>query len=814
MPFPHLRSLNILAVEFALAVALVSLGGATAGCAKHAMPTVTVGDPAVFTTLHLVAADRAYRNDAGRAGDTTGAELGVSTLGHLHRYFGTTPEEYKKLGRRMDVFLDQTQRSQAFALILARRLQLEVQYNEDGLKDPSFAASSPADAASAQPRFSAGGQVASTAQADASRAKVDAAKAKLADAEKKLAATQALVKLYESRATEKSAAMQAALTTKAEETAAAETKQKKLDELQKQLAALPAGDAGRKPLETEIAKLTPEIETHKENAKKAGAVADANKSEADQAKADAEKLKPTVVEQTKAVADAKTELAEAEKKATPDTPGVDPTIAALARLLEPTDSPFDRLDRVNDWFMAYTTLILSAYGGDSRALNVTELTDGFKLDYQRALTARENGRRAYAGAAVAGLDRLSKNPAFANYVLDALDRLKKAGADDLLASGELKAARDNIRKEARAATSRDSIDFKLKHVTPLSPALGGETGNLPPPHELLLRVADPKSSESEVLATVEQAISFVAASRDQIKALDGVIKKLETRNGDTGKSPSAPTATPARQPEETQPEETQSAATQPEETQPTTRPAAAQYRLITLLLPVTIDAGTRSNTLVGNSMKVKCIRKRADSGSNSQFTWSPASADHVRVLSLHPQRNYDLEEQRLSQSFRDTTRLLATAGFSKGGGKIDKSSDRQMEEAIRFLSRVSKVGAWQDAGNRSFGWTFAPSNLRVVPRPVLLQVTDLFTGQPGRQYEAKASLETGSRLCSAILLVETSVDAVELELSSYTMDVERANVGGGRQFGLRATGRQPQTLRVDLPEHDPMENLILTLPQP
>lgn len=68
------------------------------------------------------------------------------------------------------------------------------------------------------------------------------------------------------------------------------------------------------------------------------------------------------------------------------------------------------------------------------------------------------------------------------------------------------------------------------------------------------------------------------------------------------------------------------------------------YRLITLLLPVTIDAGTRANTLVGDTMEITRVIRRDCTES------TPPQHDDVRVLSLHPQRSYDLQDRQVSQS--------------------------------------------------------------------------------------------------------------------------------------------------------------------
>ena len=810
--------------------ALLAFVAGAGGCAQ-VLPTATVGDPAVFTTLHIVAADRAYRNDAALAGDTTGAALGVSTLGHLHRYFGTTPAEYARLGRRMDTFLEQTQRSQAYALILARKLQLEVQLKEGGLTDPTYTPSTPADAASAQPRFSAGGRVASVALSDADQAKLYAAKARVAAAEKTLAETKAGLDLQDTETARQSNLEREATLAKA----AAEGEVAQLSPLITKLnAALAAekNDANKKGIQADLDAATKNLKEQNQIVKDSTATADAAKSRGAQTKANADALRPKVDELTKQVAAATAESADAEKTATPAAPAADPTVAALARLLQPNDSPFDRLDRVNDWFMAYTTLILSGYGGDSRALDVESLKESFSQAYQGQSAVLRNEARATLSAALVALDRLKEDEANDTYILSVLARLERADQAHRLVSkdgwSEFKRvlippeshdvsntvptiATSTSPSTAPGKTLYDLLKESKQETMALTQGLGAHlqvTSNanvVEVPDGLLMRsaklreaAADPTATPLSLMATAEQAAATMEALASNANVYDAALCKLEAKK----KLDDAGQESGVREPvDESRPHD----------------------RLITLLIPISIDAGTRPNTLVGNAMKVIKVVKKY-----STCEVCP-TADDVRVIALNPQRSYDLEDQQLSQSFRDTTRLLAAAGFSQLGGNFDASADKQQEEASRFLSRVSKVGAWQDATTRRFGWTCAPNNLRVVPRSLVGRLGDLLASQPGREYEAQASLETGTRLCSAVLLVDKDIDVIKFSVENYAVDVDHADVAGGKLLGMRAkkveekVDKTPgktncvvpdKTLSVRLPTYDPMESLILTLPKP
>lgn len=1079
--------------------ATMATAGLFMGC-QHAAPTATLGDPAVFTTLHMVAADRAYSADARLAGDENGSALGLSTLGHMHRYFGSTEAEYKNNARRMDIFLDQTQRSQAFALVLAKALQLEIQFTDVGEIDPEFASSNAADASTAQPTILADGTVASKSKQDKTQKELKAAKTNVADLEKKVATANEqlnvvnteinvknnviLLKTPEKTAAEKKVAeldakvkaaeginakIDAATKEKAKAEAAVTTQQGIIDDANSTPAevavATQARDEAAKKVAQQIDLLTElmsaktsddalvadkaELKSERDKASNAAAQVKAATDRKAQLEGDAAAYKSVADDLSKKLGEAKAELKKAEEAAESAKPATTPRVAALAKLLEPNDSPFDRLDRVNDWFTAYNTLILSAYGADSRALDVDALKQSFERSYSQQKSALDARARAYAEVVLLATRRLDGSLleiALAKIYLNKVEaKYSVELARDLGAARAWLVEREN---DLGTVGSNKSVLSSLAetfsaNIVPLPLPLQIDY-TVPKPSELAAAVSDKKTDTSTIIGVISEAFTGMTSSQKQSETIAKLTEALE--------------------PQTTYEKE---------------------YRLITLLIPVSIDAGTRPNTLIGNALtidKISCVdmwvrrddmrealdhqiatykqgwrdaveeshakknevaelqlrldevRRRVDSASDlalrdevilvitdtaaaearveeydnrveqfialleekgagdigplvstavqareqarsafvgyeeevtrlinelalidigqteAQETQSDAiytalgnkekaerelstkkreakrvltlledrgladigrqleeailisleSADQVhqgelkidrlagaiaetmvdeqtldllrdlpvqvklakaelaeiedaiqdyktkiaesieeinqlwggglqqearpgdvRVLSLHPRRSYDLEEQTLTQSFRTTTRFLAQAGFVKGAGKLDASSDEQQEEASRFLSRISKVGAWQDASRQRFGWTFAPSNLRVAPRNVFIRLVDFFAGEPGRRYTAEGNLETGTRLCSAILLVRSNIDSITFTVDDYTMDVDEAGNLEWEQLGLRGTetskkqsGKPTSTLRVDLPEYDPMETLILTLPQP
>ena len=779
-----------------------------AGCTSRQMlPTATVGDPSVFTTLHVVAADQAYKADAAKLGDDIGAKVGFSPLGHLNRYFGSTPADYKKVGRRMDQFLDQTQRSQAFSLAVAQRLGIEVKANAIGPVDTNFSSSAPADASTATSGTSTGATTKSLADADKAASAQDAATAKVVAAKAALAKAQtaqvdAKAKLDAGKTDAETAATKVREVDESvrAKTAAVEDKKRQLELVKTKLSATQPVGRQEDRFDAEVA--VNDAQRELDNKKNELATRQSDKAVQDE-KGKAFDTEATTAKNAVDTANQELTTAQAdlgkqsvEQAKTDDQTAV---LAALAQLAEPNDSPFDRLDRANDWFTAYMTLILSNYGGDSRALDTEWIKQVEHDAYQWAKDQSTREAASYATVALQGLNWLANAGGSEKLLKVWLKQLNDVDskADKLeITWPEQKSATPPSTKNALSQSrveefSTERIGAKLKELPRFDSASSLTT---------LITGTDPSKDFVAVLDAVAQAISAVAVHAQRRDTLDALAK-----------------------------------VTYPK---PATGGDGASYRLITLLVPVAIDAGTRPNTLVGNTFAVKAIKQfkldendkpSKDAGKEYEEKYAFGAVDkYVRVLTLHPRRNYDLEDQRLSQSLRDTRRVAAEVGYTDIAGKVDASNDKKQEEASRFLSRVSKVGAWQDATSNSFGWTFAPSSVRVVPRSLGGRLLSLAFGQPGREYRAVGDLETGVRLCSVVMLVRDDVKAIEFEVSDYVADVEHGAVGlhGKRSRGLRnpptksadecvkaPAKKAIHKLRVELPTYDSLERTILTLPQ-
>lgn len=94
------------------ALTLVLMAG---GCANQP-PASSVGQPAVFTALHLQAAESSYGAD----------HSGVGVPADLQRYFRSTPDSYNKEKLRIDVMLDNIQRRRALAQSVISRLDVQL----------------------------------------------------------------------------------------------------------------------------------------------------------------------------------------------------------------------------------------------------------------------------------------------------------------------------------------------------------------------------------------------------------------------------------------------------------------------------------------------------------------------------------------------------------------------------------------------------------------------------------------------------------------------------------------------------------------
>jgi len=112
-----------------------------ASCAQP--PRVGISDPAVFTTLHIEAAQRSYVEsfkEHPTLADGRAKEL--SPFVDLHRHFASPEKGWDDRKLRMDAMLDQRQRGEAFARLTALAIKARVAAGAPDL-DPDAAAADP-----------------------------------------------------------------------------------------------------------------------------------------------------------------------------------------------------------------------------------------------------------------------------------------------------------------------------------------------------------------------------------------------------------------------------------------------------------------------------------------------------------------------------------------------------------------------------------------------------------------------------------------------------------------------------------------------
>jgi hypothetical protein len=119
------------------------------GCTTQP-PTSSIGQPAVFTALHLQAAQSTYAID----------HSGVGVPADLQRYFRSTPDEYKKQKLRIDAMLDNVQRRRAIAQSVISRLDLELKLLADAAASDRTTSALVKPASSQQPSPSSGSSAA------------------------------------------------------------------------------------------------------------------------------------------------------------------------------------------------------------------------------------------------------------------------------------------------------------------------------------------------------------------------------------------------------------------------------------------------------------------------------------------------------------------------------------------------------------------------------------------------------------------------------------------------------------------------------
>lgn len=217
-----------------------------------------------------------------------------------------------------------------------------------------------------------------------------------------------------------------------------------------------------------------------------------------------------------------------------------------------------------------------------------------------------------------------------------------------------------------------------------------------------------------------------------------------------------------------------------------TSPPPAGERLIVLLFQAHVQRGLAPNHMVGLRAQVTgatrdCCSKARDC--------CPDQQDKVRILRLHPTRNYDREDTLFAEQISEQLLLNVSGRFgSSVNGDVARELASEAAEKQRFMSRIPKVASWADAANREFGWDFYPNNLTVRRRAPLSRVPGIVYGPAARTFEVVAHLDPGARDCAVYLIVPTDMTSITLELSMTTADIDQRLFGGSeRQLGANHT---------------------------
>ncbi len=185
-------------------------------------------------------------------------------------------------------------------------------------------------------------------------------------------------------------------------------------------------------------------------------------------------------------------------------------------------------------------------------------------------------------------------------------------------------------------------------------------------------------------------------------------------------------------------------------------------RLVVLLLQAHVDRGLAPNHMVG----LRATITGAKAGT------ADVSKGDIRVVRLHPTRNYDREDALFAEQLSEQLLLSAAGKFSSN---INGSAARQLAtesaEKQKFLSRIPKVASWADAARHEFGWDFYPNNLSIKRRGPLARSAGLIYGPAARNFEVLAHLDPGARDCAVYAIVPCNVTSITLELQTITAHI-------------------------------------------
>lgn len=185
-------------------------------------------------------------------------------------------------------------------------------------------------------------------------------------------------------------------------------------------------------------------------------------------------------------------------------------------------------------------------------------------------------------------------------------------------------------------------------------------------------------------------------------------------------------------------------------------------RLVVLLLQAHIDRGLAPNHMVGLRARITEAKAGSDSVNSSE----------IRIVRLHPTRNYDREDALFAEQLSEQILLSAAGRFGESAnGAAARQLATESAEKQRYLSRIPKVASWADASKREFGWDFYPNNLNVKRRGPLARSAGLVYGPAARNFEVVAHIDPGARDCAVYAIVPCNVTSITLEVETITADL-------------------------------------------
>lgn len=198
-------------------------------------------------------------------------------------------------------------------------------------------------------------------------------------------------------------------------------------------------------------------------------------------------------------------------------------------------------------------------------------------------------------------------------------------------------------------------------------------------------------------------------------------------------------------------------------------------RLLYLVFPISVSPGTAANYSTGVRIRIR---------STTSCHLAVDNGNAVKVVSLHPQRTYDLESQiyiDLAKRIIDTSIALKTGNTELTGfsGDASASNNTKSESQARrnFLQRMSKQGAYVNATNNEFGWNFFPTKLQVDQVSFWGRVADFFTGR-SREFAVNAYLDGGLYNCAAYVVVPPDLTSFTFSTEYVYAEIDQDGRGG------------------------------------